>query len=463
MNSRTFLVAVLAPVLVLAGCSRPPQAIVTPEKPVEPAKAEKIGKPLPWKDYFNHARFASDGQSVVTLSQFHGENNVEYPQIWSTATGDPVGEPINAGKRVYHVIFSPDAATFLTLYPARLWDMRTGKLILEDNKETLNLPESFSPDGKSVLIANGKTARLWNTRTGQPMGQPLEHDGEVGYAAFSPDAKLVVTSSEKKAHLWHAASGIQFGKPLEHRLFAKHAVISHDGQLALTACGSNGTSYSEVQLWDISSSEKIGLPVFKGELYHGRSFVFAPDGKTFFIEPADTAPQLFDTATQKPIELSPQADRRALRYSPDGKFLVAVGEKITAWDLATGKATDKPLNPLFLRYGFTAQWEIAPSKPFPLGDITDPFRVAISANGAVAVNINSEAKEGRPRGVQVWNTATWEPLCPPIDFRDSVVAVRLSPDGRTLLTVEGTGTPGGHIRMGIKDRAQLWRLPAVGK
>ena len=70
---------------------------------------------------------------------------------------------------------------------------------------------AFSPDGKLVVTgSNDKTARLWDTATGNPVATLAGHDGSVIAVAFSPDGKLVVTgSADKMARLWKVFSSVQ--------------------------------------------------------------------------------------------------------------------------------------------------------------------------------------------------------------------------------------------------------------
>ena len=77
---------------------------------------------------------------------------------------------------------------------------------------------AFSPDGKRIVTASwDKTARLWDTETGKPIGEPLKgHEGAMYSAAFSPDGKRIVTASaDKTARLWDAETGKPIGEPLK--------------------------------------------------------------------------------------------------------------------------------------------------------------------------------------------------------------------------------------------------------
>jgi tetratricopeptide (TPR) repeat protein len=67
---------------------------------------------------------------------------------------------------------------------------------------------AFSPDGRRVVTASDdRTARVWDTATGQPLSTPLKHEGGVLHAAFSPDGRRIVTASrDRTARVWNIST-----------------------------------------------------------------------------------------------------------------------------------------------------------------------------------------------------------------------------------------------------------------
>ena len=64
---------------------------------------------------------------------------------------------------------------------------------------------AFSPDGQRLVSGSAdRTVRLWDARTGQPIGQPLHgHEEVVTSVAFSPNGqRLVSGSDDRTVRLW---------------------------------------------------------------------------------------------------------------------------------------------------------------------------------------------------------------------------------------------------------------------
>ncbi|MGE0607139.1 MAG: WD40 repeat domain-containing serine/threonine protein kinase, partial [Pirellulales bacterium] len=76
----------------------------------------------------------------------------------------------------------------------------------------------FSGDGKVMLTAGlDRTARLWDTATGQPVREPWEHPDEVWCAAISADGQTVATGCHDGfARLWDVATCQPRGVPMKH-------------------------------------------------------------------------------------------------------------------------------------------------------------------------------------------------------------------------------------------------------
>jgi WD40 repeat protein len=152
------------------------------------------------------ARLSPDGRRMATAA-------VNVLQIWDTATGAPVGQPVSHERRMTVVAFSPDGRRVMTADEggrARIWDTESGSAITPPMQHAEGVMHAvFSADGTRVLTASGDgTARVWNAASGQPITDPLQHRWMVRYAEFSPDGQRVVTASEDRtARLWSLSPG----------------------------------------------------------------------------------------------------------------------------------------------------------------------------------------------------------------------------------------------------------------
>jgi WD40 repeat protein len=278
-----------------------------------------------------------------------------------------------------------------------------GFLSHHENPEYHNpvLTIAFSPDGK--IIASGSNQEnfitLWDTETHQPIGQPLELQGDRVYdVTFSPNNKTLATLGSSLL-LWDlatrnvvgefsidiasdemafspdgsllAAGGCYYvsGDCIEGEIIlwdaATYQVVDrlktgHNAEIENIAFSSDGkvlasNDYYSVILWDIESHKQLGIPF---DTFGMDLMAFSPDGKTLALARFDdNTITLWDVATHQPIErfLTGFGDRlRTIILSPDNTILAAgscqldtFGEcgsgEIILWNVITRQPIGDPL------------------------------------------------------------------------------------------------------------------------
>lgn len=278
---------------------------------------------------------------------------------------------------------------------------------------------AISPDGKLLLTGGRVSApRLWNMRSGEPVGEPLPHAGEIRAVAFSADGVLMATAStDKTARVWEVASGKPVGKPLTHNHWVQAVAFSPDDKTVMT-----GSADGTARLWIAATGEPRGEPLVPPGWVH--AVAFSPDGKTLATAGSKESAQLWDAATGSPIgtPLRHHGEVWMVAFSPDSRVLATASEEgaVRLWEADTGKSLGLSL----LHQG--------------------PVRtVGFSTDGKLLWTAGAHGR------VRLWDAATLTPVGSPVPHQSAVYAVALSPDQRHLVT----GGADGKVR--------LWERPAA--
>ncbi len=317
---------------------------------------------------------------------------------------------------------------------------------------------AFSPGGNVAITGSSNgTARLWDTRSSLPIGEPLQHKEKVAAVAFSPDGNTVITGSyDGSARLWDARSGSPVGEPLQHKNWVTAVVFSPGGDTVLT-----GSLDGTARLWDARSSSPVG-----GPLQHKASVTavaFSADGKTVITGSDDGTSRLWDSRSGLPVGVPLQHKQRVtdVVFSPGGDTVLTGSEDGTArlWDARSGLPVGVPLHHqesvravAFSALGEavitcsddgTARlWDARSGLPIgePLQHQDSVFDAAFSPGGKIVVTGSRDAT------ARLWDARSGLPIGPPLHHQESVLAVAFSPDGNTVLTSSNDGT------------ARLWKL-----
>src|SRR5262249_4871774 len=128
----------------------------------------------------------------------------------------------------------------------RLWELsrRVSAQWRTQSKEIHQV--AFRPDGAAFATIDAEgCARLWESATGLPIGQPLSSRSAVECLVFPPDGALVATGgSDGAVQSFCAFTGLSVGPILEHA-GAIHAIVySNDGRRLAT-----GGAEAMVRCW----------------------------------------------------------------------------------------------------------------------------------------------------------------------------------------------------------------------
>lgn len=240
---------------------------------------------------------------------------------------------------MFDVVFSPDEKKLAARGSSlRMWDVRTGKLMLDIPKRELSFGSfAFSPRGDKLFIEDFRSIGEWDASLGTYLGEFASVSESIDALAVSPDGRYLAAGLwGGQAQVWERASGkSRFLKPDSGYRFSVMSEIAFapGGRELVGLIKNDGDVY------------RISIP--DGKVIEKRSYgrcvretVMTPQGLAV-VSRDDCKPGKWtvrSAATGKPMIVPTRAlasGGEVLAVSPDGREWVFSGEDgvLSVWRL----------------------------------------------------------------------------------------------------------------------------------
>ena len=301
-----------------------------------------------WGPGYHDLIFSPDGKWMA------GDRKGSRIRVWDRASGEVHFVDPRPVSPVGKLIFSPDGFTLLTADGGdfNMWNLKTGQSLLKRNGHTgMILDMDVSPDGTRIVTGSADlTTRMWDAKTGK---QLLHIAGIGGFVRFSPDGKTFLTGSGKYdggllLHDSRTGRRIRRFQIPRHESGVQpsgvHAAFSADGKTLAVGTNLNMGYY----LFNVADAKLQQTEFWNNGLDVSTSWCpccFSADGKNFagiFRTGADFRTALKKMPHGDPKILGKDKSVMHLAFSPDGEYLAWMGRKhTTLWDMREKKILRK--------------------------------------------------------------------------------------------------------------------------
>jgi WD40 repeat protein len=384
-----------------------------------------VGEPFKREHCSVFADYGPEGKTLVTCG-WSDEKKTGAIQVWDVLTGRTKGPPFEIDPSFGTPLkgsSSPDGRTvtvycqnyvfFCRIDPTRP-TMEAPVLFLRWHYvpgDRLSRPDfAYSPDGRHLVTTCGYdgTAQVWEVDTGLPLGESIEHPEAIDRAWFDSSGHWLLTRNRSTLWRWE----LQLGRPDEVKIVPEFpswdGLLSADNRYALAVEPSKPSRLIQ------TSTGKVVAEVSPSTRQIKKGFTFSPDGRLLVVVTEMGIPQIWDTATGKPVrnteQLAKVRDVHCVAFSPDSKLFATGTGKAQVWDAATRE-------------------EVGVFSSIP----SEVTALAFDASGKkLAVGY----QDGK---VQVWDLVARQPVSPLINNKHEITDILLSPDGEAVLVVVPDG------------------------
>ncbi len=178
----------------------------------------------------------------------------------------------------------------------------------------------FSSDKKTMIAAFfGSTVRLFDLEKNVPIGEPIRTagDGEVGFV----NNEIGYTADWDSVRLWDTNTGQQIGEPIPHQL--REDTIIHPAIHPTGKCIATRATMNSVQIWDVAARRQIGEQLnYSTEV---QSLRFSDDGFLLFVNTGGTL-YAIDSETSESVA-GPIASEGQFRYFSKQQMLLTTEQE----------------------------------------------------------------------------------------------------------------------------------------
>jgi WD40 repeat protein len=307
-------------------------------------------------------------------------------------------------------------------------------------------PIQFTPDGQALVVREPPGHIAFIRLSDGQLLRSVETGAEGGAFAISPDGRTLAVNHSRTTSLWDTATGERIGE-LDVADEADAPPAFTDDNRTLAVAGSTG----DVELWDLPTRSRVAnLPsvLADGEATY---LDFAPFGRFLATGHESGNVVLWDVAARNRIAVVARhiGGVYGVAFSPDGRVLVSSGEsgRLALWDVESRTPlTDLPVDdpPRGDRPDLSGIWEpefardgtlIASSSSDLFVWRADQLPAAVGYGVADLRYDGSETLRAlQDTGVlTTWHTTPDLRRAESLDLGEGPVGGRFSPDGKRLL------------------------------
>jgi WD40 repeat protein len=274
-----------------------------------------LGPPLPHADTVRFVGFSPDIGHVLTVAG-------DVVRIWDRRSGEPLTPPLPHPRRVLCAEFSPDGRRLAVASgtDVLVWEANPRARAIRTLAEAGDFLEMKNDPGAQLTFEfHGKEVRV-KDRAGRLAGPPLKHASAPISAKASADGRRVMTESFSFAggrstiRVWDVRTGEPVGPALDLAGVSLSTALSRDGDRVL------GVAVGSVFAWETASGKRLGP-----ELRHGstgvHTAVFSPNGRWIVTTDMDNTSRVWDVQSGQLLAPPFFSELAVTRLQPDGRSL----------------------------------------------------------------------------------------------------------------------------------------------